>query len=73
MSDSLSSRSMEVVALGNGRFGICIIGPDTLSRTVGNFETREEADAWLLQQSLLGDEESADHGVLKPGPSLDVS
>jgi len=65
-------RSMEVVRLDNGRFCIRIIASNKLPRTVGNFETEEEADAWLLQQGESDDEAVMGDGLLKPGPSLDT-
>ena len=73
MSTWLLPHTMEIVALADGRFGVRVFGGDTLPRTVGEFDTREEADAWMLQQGMLEDEAIEDHGVLKPGPSLNVS
>ena len=73
MSRQLSASSMEVVTLKDGRFGVRIFAQNLLPRMFGEFDTREEADAWVLQQSLLTDEAVADHGVLRPGPSLDVT
>ena len=69
MSNLFSSRSMDVVALQNGRFGIQIIGTHALSRTVGNFESRDEADAWILRQTLIEEQAEVDPAILKPGPT----
>jgi hypothetical protein len=73
MSHLFSSRSMDVVRLDDGRFAIQIIGTRALPRRVGNFDSREEADAWILQRSMLDDEAVMGAGVIKPGPSLDVT
>jgi hypothetical protein len=73
MSHLFSSHSMGVVRLEDGRFAIQIMGTRALPRMVGSFDTREEADAWILQRSMLDDEAIMDHGVMKPGPSLDVT
>ena len=72
MSSFMPLRSMEVVVLADGRFGVRVIESEALPRTLGEFETREEADAWVLQQGLLGDESGAPHHLMKPGPSLDI-
>ena len=72
MTSFVPLRSMEVVALADGRFGVSVIESESLPRTVGEFDTREEADAWILQQGLLGDESAAPHHLMTPGPSLDI-
>jgi hypothetical protein len=73
MSHLFSSHSMDVVKREDGSFAVQIIDTRSLPRMVGNFETREEADAWILQQSMLDDEAMMGAGVIKPGPSLDVT
>jgi hypothetical protein len=73
MSHLFSSNNMEVVTLKDGRFAVQIIATRALPRIVGHFDTREEADAWVLHQSMLNDELDMGAGVIKPGPSLDVT
>jgi hypothetical protein len=73
MSKPLSLHSLEVVVLADGRYGVQIIAPEALPRVVGEFDSRDEADAWILRQSLLDDESAENRGLLRPGPSLDVS
>ena len=72
MSHQFSSRSMDVIALQNGHFGVKITTSDALPQIVGGFETREEADAWVLQQGMSEDESVLGGTVLRPGPSQDV-
>jgi hypothetical protein len=64
---------MDVIALPGGHFSVRLIEPDLLPRTVGEFATREEAEAWILRHALGEDEAAAGLGILKPGPSLDVT
>lgn len=72
MSKPFVSESMDVVTLEDGRYGVQITRMDALPQILGHFETRQEADAWVLQQSMLEDEAGMDNGIVKPGPSLDV-
>jgi hypothetical protein len=73
MSTENLPRNLDVVVLAPGRFGVRLIEPDVLPRIIGEFATRAEAEAWLLQRALRDDEAAAGPGVLKPGPSLDVT
>ena len=73
MSHLFSSRSMDVITLENGYYGVRITAPEVLPQIVGGFETREEADAWIPQQGMAEDESVMGGMVLKPGPSLDIS
>jgi hypothetical protein len=72
MSKPLSVHTMEIVALAGGRYGVRLTAPDALPHIAGEFDTREEADAWILQHSLLEDEAAEGNPTLRPGPSLDV-
>jgi hypothetical protein len=72
MSKPLSVQTMEVVALADGRYGVRISAPDALPHIAGEFASKEEADAWILQRGLIEDERAEGSDTLKPGPSLDV-
>jgi hypothetical protein len=72
MSKPLSVHTMEVVTLADGRYGVRITAPDSLPHIAGEFDSEEEADAWILQRSLREDEAAEGSGILRPGPSLDV-
>lgn len=72
MSKSLSVHTMEVVALADGRYGVRITASDALPRVVGEFDSEEEADAWILRRSLIEDESVEGDRMLRPGPSLDI-
>ena len=72
MSKRLSLHTMEVVALADGRYGVRITAPEALPRLVGEFDSKEEADSWILQRSLIEDEAAEGNPILRPGPSLDI-
>ena len=56
---------MEVVRQEDGRFAVCSMGDRSLDPVLGVFDTQEEADEWMLNQTLLG--EGSDLDVQKPG------
>jgi hypothetical protein len=72
MSKPLSMHTMEVVALAGGRYGVRVSAPESLPHIAGEFDSQEEADAWILRRSLIEDEAAEGGGLLRPGPSLDV-
>jgi hypothetical protein len=72
MSKALSVHTMEVVALADGRYGVRISASDALPHIAGEFDSKEEADAWILRRGLIEEEAAEGSGLLKPGPSLDV-
>jgi hypothetical protein len=59
--------SMEVVALADGKFAVRAIGAGRLDDFLGEFATRAEAEAWLLQRSMTDDEHGYQTGIIKPG------
>ncbi|HEV2674879.1 MAG TPA: hypothetical protein VGV37_10085 [Aliidongia sp.] len=65
--------TMEVVALPNGRFAVQAIGSDTLDPIAGEFASRSEAEAWLLDRSMADDERAFDTGIVKPGDGQGVA
>jgi hypothetical protein len=73
MSTEKALRNLDVITLGQGRFGVRLIEPDVLPRIIGEFATRNEAEAWILRQALSDEEASIEPRVLKPGSSLDVT
>jgi hypothetical protein len=72
MSKALSLHTMEVVALADGRYGVRISASDSLPHIAAEFDSQEEADAWILHRSLIEDESAEGDRTLKPGPSLDI-
>ena len=65
--------TMEAVALANGRFAVRTIGTDALDRVAGEFPTRAEAEAWILQRSMADDERAFDTGIIKPGDGQGIA
>ncbi len=58
---------MEVVRQEDGRFAVCAIGGSALDPVLGVFDTQEEADEWMLNQSLLSEDNDSGLGIQKPG------
>jgi uncharacterized protein YfiM (DUF2279 family) len=58
---------LEIVALTDGRFGVRKIGGAALDDLAGEFDTRAEAESWILQRSMTDDEAGYRTGLIKPG------
>ena len=43
--------TLEVVELGNGRFGVQAIGDISAFGDTGEFDTREEAEEWIFNRA----------------------
>ena len=51
----------------SGGFVVNAICCSALKRSLGEFATRSEAEAWILQRSLADDDQILGQGILKPG------
>jgi hypothetical protein len=65
--------TLEVVPLPNGRFAVRQIGRDLVDGGAGEFASRAEAEAWILDHAMIEDEETFDTGVIKPGDGQGVA
>jgi hypothetical protein len=59
--------TMIVVPLANGRFGVSAICSNALNRQLGEFASRSEAEAWILQRSMVDEELAYGTGLIRPG------
>ena len=58
---------MVVAALANGKFAVNAVRSNALNQQLGVFDTRTEAEAWILQRTMAEDEAANGTGILKPG------
>lgn len=65
--------AMEVVVLATGRFTVRTIGADAFDPDAGEFLSRSEAEAWILQRSMADDEAGFDTGIIKPGDGQGIA
>lgn len=61
---------MQVVQLANGRFAVHSTGGNTLSHNVADFETKAEAEEWMMRHTAFSGSGS---GIMKPGDGEKVS
>jgi len=59
--------AMVIVPLVNGRFRVSAIRSNALNRQLGEFASRPEAEAWILQRSMADDEIAYGTGLIRPG------
>lgn len=59
--------TMVVSPLANGRFAVSAICSNALNRRLGEFGSRSEAEAWILQRSMADDEIAYGTGIIRPG------
>jgi hypothetical protein len=65
--------AMIVVPLANGRFGVSAICSNALNRRLGEFASRCEAEAWILQRTMADDEIVQGTGLIRPGDGQGVA
>ena len=65
--------AMVVVPLVNGRFAVSAIRSNALSRQLGEFASRPEAEAWILRRSMVDEENAYGTGIIKPGAGQGVA
>jgi len=65
--------TLQVVALANGRFGVRATGSDASDAVLGDFGSRPEAEAWILQRSMAEEQLVFDTDILKPGDGQGIS
>ena len=65
--------TMVIVPLANGRFAVNAIRSNALNQRLGEFASRSEAEAWILQRSMVDDEIVYGTGVLRPGDGQNVA
>ncbi|HVJ52226.1 MAG TPA: hypothetical protein VM689_07180 [Aliidongia sp.] len=65
--------SLEIVPLATGKFEVRAIGGARLGQVYGVFDTRPEAEAWILQRSMIDDEAGFTTGIIKPGDGEGVA
>ena len=58
---------IEVQQQHDGRYSVRDIGGIALDDVLGVFDSREQAEEWLLDRSLRADEENDGLNVMKPG------
>ncbi len=68
-----NGEALEIVALSDGRFAVRATGPTVLESLLGEFDTRAEAEAWILARSMTDDEKGYQTGIMKPGDGEGVS
>ena len=68
-----SKVAMDVIALANGHFAVRSIGADLLSRIQGEFESRAEAEAWILRHAMADGAAAFGTGVIRPGDGQGVA
>jgi hypothetical protein len=59
--------TLEVVPIGDGRWGVRAIGGNDSGEVLADFPTRAEADAEMLSRSMSGDEAASAVGLPKAG------
>ncbi len=65
--------TLQVVTLADGRFGVRAIGSDASDEVLGDFASRPEAEAWILQRSMADEQLVFDTDVIKPGDGQGIS
>ncbi len=65
--------TLQVVTLGNGRFGVRATASDATDTVQGDFASRSEAEAWILQRSMADEQLVFDTDILKPGDGQGLS
>ncbi|NPD66784.1 hypothetical protein HN018_25500 (plasmid) [Lichenicola cladoniae] len=58
---------MQVLQQPDGRYAVRDIGGIALDDVLAVFDSRTEAEEWLLDHALQGDEAGDGLGVMKPG------
>ncbi|HLZ65441.1 MAG TPA: hypothetical protein VKQ29_04375 [Aliidongia sp.] len=65
--------AMVIVPLADGRFAVNAIRSNALNQRLGEFASRSEAEAWILQQSLAADEIVYGTGIIRPGDGQGIA
>ena len=58
---------MEVVQQGDGRFAVREASGDSLYDVVGVFNSQREADEWMLNETIVQEQNGSGLNVQKPG------
>ena len=61
---------MQVALLQNGHYAVKSIGGVTLNRILAQFETRAEAEEWMMRHTSLS---RAGSGIMHPGDGQAVA
>ena len=64
------STTLQVIALMNGNFAVHALGGNALSRILGEFPTRAEAESAMMRQSLSA---QSGLGIMLPGADLGLT
>ena len=65
--------TMVIVPLASGRFAVNAIRSNALNQRLGEFASRSEAEAWILQRSMVDDEIVYGTGILRPGDGQSIA
>ena len=68
-----SEVTMVVTPLADGRFAVSRICSNALNQRLGEFDSRSEAEAWILQRSMAGDEIAYGTGIIRPGDGQGIA
>lgn len=73
MMSEFNAMTMVVSPLANGRFAVSAIASNALNKRLGEFDSRSEAEAWILQRSMAGNQIAYGTGIIRPGDGQGIA